>query len=205
MIEYKPRTRFGRSFKPSPTNVNLQAEHNHKVTITLDDETKSLIERFNETLEFIGKRLDALRNTSDEPAELSINIPEHLMEPEKAYNVVPGPKWNETVNIKWREENGNLIIKYKNGEVTTDWETVKDLAEMEEKARYQTIREILDTKFTANKRTAYSQFAEHLARGKIQAPVENPFLDEMDPFAPVLAGLNLTKVDPNCGNGEEMI
>lgn len=30
---------------------------------------------------------------------------------------------------------------------------------------------------------------------------DNPFLDPIDPYAPILTALNLTHVDHNCGNG----
>lgn len=199
MIEYNPCIGLKRHHKPSSSKITLQGEHNHHVTISLDEETKGLIERFNNAIEVIGKQLDALQKTSAKPTELSMNIPE----PERMYKAVPGPKWNETVNIKWREEDGNLIIKYKNGTVSTDWQTVKRLASMGESDRFQAIRTILEEDFTANKRTAYSQFAEHLSRGKIKAPVENSIFEDVDPFAPMLTCMGLTKIDPNCGNGEE--
>ncbi len=187
--------------------MSLTAEHNHHITFSLDDETKGLIKRLDIAIEYISEILEKTTQLptekieTDEPAELSVNIPDDLITPQKKYNVIPKQKCNDVGNIKWWEDGEGLHIKYKSGIVDTDWETMKDLSVMGVNDRFGAIRDILGEKFTANKRTAYSQFAEHLSQGRIKAPAANPL--EFDPYAPMLSGLGLTSTAGDFGNGEE--
>lgn len=207
MIKANPRVSLNRHKKISPSSMSLTAEHNHHITFSLDDETKGLIKRLDIAIEYISEILEKTTQLptekieTDEPAELSVNIPDDLITPQKKYNVIPKQKCNDVGNIKWWEDGEGLHIKYKSGIVDTDWETMKDLSVMGVNDRFGAIRDILGEKFTANKRTAYSQFAEHLSQGRIKAPAANPL--EFDPYAPMLSGLGLTSTAGDFGNGEE--
>lgn len=202
MRNYNPRA--PRHRKQASSSIFLTAEHNHHVTISFDDKTKSLIERLDAAIEFIAGKLENVHvkeTEHDEPAELSVNIPDDLITPKRLKRTYKTPECNFTKNVKWWEDKDGLHIKYKSTVVDTEWTTMKRLASMDEDSRLETIHEMLSESYTANKRTAYNQFATHMAAGLIQAPVGNPFLESPDPYAPMLAGLGLTSTFGDFGKG----
>ncbi|MDD3040991.1 hypothetical protein [Bacteroides sp.] len=134
---------------------------------------------------------------TDEPAELSVNIPLDLIEvPAKRFNR-PRVKWNVCSTqraLVWREDGAVLYVKYFSGPVKTTWTEMVELSELPESKQSTRRNKIIGKKWTANKRTALKAFSEKLASGEI-----------VDPDAAYRKMLKIETVpDSNCGSVENV-
>ena len=201
MVPYNPRARLGkkREVLEPPSNFSLDAVHN--IIITLDDETKALLKDINSALQKLANSdkstaqiiEEALseslgepesREEIEEPAELSVNIPEAIIEPDKPYGHIvyrgdlPEEDWNRVSRSKclmWREENGAPIIKYRNEIVRPSWTLMKKLSKMRPQERSAEIHRLMrnvDKKETRHRFSAYNVFADCIKYGNIIVPGE---------------------------------
>ena len=172
MTVYDPRARLGRKkeVKP-PSEFSLAAEH--RVTVTLDDETKELMRSVESMLlKLTGRGDDPARivqdaifspstetdvlDEIDEPTELSgVNLTAlsefENTEPEKYGHIVyrgdlPDEGWTSTSRsrcMQWREVNGKPEIKYRNEIAYPTWDLMKKLSGMKKQERSAEIHRIM--------------------------------------------------------------
>jgi len=197
-----------------PFNFNFSIEG--KIKITTDHATQSTLDKFLSFFQINTRApekptVEQTANVeADEPAELSVKIPDDLINPV----FVPAPKWKTAGIVRWREEAENLIVRYMSDEWTTTWDDMKKLSEIPDDKRVEQIKKVLGDKFTNNRRTALNMFAKKLFEGEIKLPV-NPdielennfklFQEEDDPdaaFRPMVSPFFSTHPDENFGKVE---
>lgn len=190
----------------SPSVISLYGIH--RVTIKPGSEMKEMFEKTQATLEEINETLKKLAGKDEqtvqivkevflqaleapesakeieEPAELSVNIPEAIIEPDKPYGHIvyggdlPEEDWNRVSRSKclmWREENGEPIIKYRNEIVRPSWTLMKKLSKMRPQERSAEIHRLMrnvDKNETRHRFSAYNVFADCIKYGNIIVPGE---------------------------------
>ncbi len=110
----------------------------------------------------------------NEPVELSADIPEVVVEPEKekyGHIVYGDDSWNHVEkfkNLTWKEEGDKLLLKYCSANITTSWKRILELADLpDEKLR----QEVLSISTRNNGKTAVRTFITCLREGLIEIPV----------------------------------
>lgn len=154
---------------------------------------------------------------ADEPAELSVSVPEAIAEPEKPYGHIvyaghiPHEEWKAVPRsrcLQWIEKDGKLVIKYRNEIVRPSWNLMKKLSGMRQQERSAEIHRIMrrEGHETNNRFSAYNVFATCLQHGEISIPdVQEKKPIEEDPdaaFRPFVTPFISTQPDPNSGKVE---
>ena len=197
---------------PFDLNISISGS----IKITSNSETQSTLDKFLSFFQINTRTpetstIERTENVeADEPAELSVKISDDLIDPVFA----PAPKWKTAGKVRWREEAGNLIVRYRSDEWTTTWDNMKKLSEIPDNKRVEKIRAVLGGKFTNNRRTALNMFAKKLIEGEIKLPVdpetelENNFklfqeeVDQDAVFRPMVSPFFSTHPDENYGKVE---
>lgn len=144
--------------------VNKMQETSHSSSeVTVENVIVGPISASSEPLDLI-----------EEPAELSVNIPSGVVEPEnvKYGHIVYGDdSWNHVKrfkNLTWKEEGEKLLLKYCSANITTSWKKILELVDLpDDKLR----QEIISISTRNNGKTAVRTFITCLREGIIEKPV----------------------------------
>lgn len=214
------KSRFGKTilsvrekrevFEP-PSNFSSD-----KITITLDDETQSILESINESLLKITNADTPnieLSKKECEPVEPE-NQSEDTQEEPYGYIVYASDipdDWSYVEGysiLKWKCEGNELLLKYSNTPDNTTWDVIERLARIPIKKRGKAIWKLLGKRGNSNMFSAYSRFTKLYEEGKIKRPVDTDkelkesfesLQEETDPdavFKPMLTSYS-TRPDPN--------
>ena len=221
------KSRFGKTilsvrekrevFEP-PSNFSSD-----KITITLDDETQSILESINESLLKITNadtpniELSKKECETVEPGNQSDNTPEepygyivYASDIQDDWSYVEGYSI-----LKWKCEGDGLLLKYRTTHARTTWDVIERLVRIPIKQRGKAIWKRLGGKGSSNMFSAYSRFTKLYEDGKIKRPANtdkelkesfDSLQDETDPdaaFKPMLTSYS-TRPDPNCGKAEDI-
>ncbi|MDD3175944.1 MAG: hypothetical protein PHU51_05695 [Candidatus Nanoarchaeia archaeon] len=157
----------------------------------------------------------------DEPLELSVNIPEEVIEPvvEKPFGtIVPANQieWNYVPKYKefsWRQNGDALILRYAHLTHDIDWKTVFHLLKFSGSKRTKEIEKVVGSK-TCKKITAINIFCRSIDEGIIKVPddhektlvdIFSQYQAEEDPdaaYKPMVTPYINTAPNPECGKVE---
>lgn len=182
---------------------------NCQVNVNFDPETKTLLmtalrllEGQNQVInrsssgQIINSTIqpEALENLiDDEPAELSVNIPEELTEQpkEKPFGTIISAnqiKWNYVPKYKefsWTPNGDAIILRYAHLTHDIDWKTVSHLLKFTGSKRTKEIEKFVGSK-TSKKISAINIFCRSIDEGIIKFP-DDPEKNLVDIFSQYLA------------------
>ena len=177
MSEYNPRVRLGRKCGAITSIPNYPY---NKITITLDDETQSILESINKSLLKIvnaDTQVTELAENECEPVE-PVNQSEDAPEEPYGYIVYASDipdDWSYVEGysiLKWKCEGDELLLKYSNTPDNTTWDVIERLAIIPIKKRGKAIWKLLGKRGNSNMFSAYSRLTKLYEEGKIKRPVD---------------------------------
>jgi hypothetical protein len=192
------------------------------IDMQLTPETQAVLESISKSLETIAQKLTTPSNVvsdvpnvaTDEPTELSVCIPDDLIE-RPAERIIAvrttlskGVIWNRVTGhqrLMWRNEGDVISLLYNESSVKTTWDEVKRLSRISKNRRRMEIQKVLSTRI-ADRITAVSVFVSSYLEGLVPPPAEPGDVKE-DPdaaFKPMVTPHISTRPDENCGSIESL-
>jgi len=194
---------------------------NFSIEINLPPGTQTAIDSIAKSLETIAQKIQTSNVDfkvaglpQDEPAELSVRIPEDLIEkPAKRFTIVrttvaDGVIWNRITGhqrLMWREDGEWVCLLYNDSAVKTTWDEIKRLSRISKNRRRLEIQKMLSSRIT-DRITAVSVFVSSYLEGLVKAP-EDPQEPVEDPdavFRPIVTPYINTRPVEDCGSVESL-
>lgn len=188
------------------------------IDLKLDSKTQDTLNRISKSLETIAKNIPANAELKasdlpqDEPTELSMCIPEDLIERpakkkswskygEDGWHIVPGSQL-----LKWKLDGDNIRLRYHASYASITWSEVIRISKVPKARRRLEIQKALDTT-TLDSVTAVNVFISGYIKGYVSSPDEKneSAKVEEDPdavYKPMVTPHISTRPDENCGSIE---
>jgi len=192
------------------------------IDLKLDSKTQNALVSISKSLETIAKNTIPHSNVdsdrpnvpTDEPTELSVCIPDDLIEKPvnrskrkswskyglDGWDVVPGSQ-----RLKWKMDGDCIRLKYNESYATTSWDEVERLSKVPKVRRRLEIQRALDTT-TLDSVTAVNVFVSGYIKRAVFRPDKNDEVKE-DPdaaFRPVVTPYINTRPMEECGSIESL-
>lgn len=192
------------------------------IDLKLDSKTQNALISISKSLETIAKNTIVPSNVdsdrpnilADEPAELSVSIPDDLIE--KPANRTKRKSWSKygldgwdvlpgSRILKWKMDGDCIRLKYNESYAKTSWAEVERLSKVPKVRRRLEIQRTLNTS-TLDSVTAVNVFVSGYIKGAVCQPTESDGIKE-DPdaaFRPVVTPYINTKPMEECGSIESL-
>ena len=192
------------------------------IDLKLDSKTQTALISISKSLETIAKNTIQHSNVEpgrprihvDEPAELSVCIPDDLIE--KPANRTKRKSWSKygldgwdvvpvSHRLKWKMDGDCIRLKYNESYATTSWDEVERLSKVPKVRRRLEIQRALDTT-TLDSVTAVNVFVSGYIKGAVCPPTETEEVkpDQDAAFRPVVTPYINTRPMGECGSIESL-